>query len=149
MAVDRRTNRILVDVVRSRRRWQNGVWATERKISTGTNLVIRQRNLGDEETNRRSAWKVDVHVGGWRVLGHQGNHGRSHRREPKWRLARKNGPEEDSEGKMEMIVAVPWRRNEDTAKMDEGRLKGEVAMMDKDCKERLEMEEHGPVLKRT
>ena len=43
-----------------------------------------------------------------------------------WRLAHKNGPEEDSERKLrkdatialERIMAVPWRRNEDDAKMD-------------------------------
>ena len=36
-----------------------------------------------EETRRRSAGRVDVHVGGWRVFGHQGNRGSSHRGEPK------------------------------------------------------------------
>ena len=57
--------------------------------------------------------------------------GHSHRGEPKWRLAHKNGPEEDSEKDgNEAIVAVPWRKNEDDAKMDGKRLKGEVVMMD-------------------
>ena len=36
----------------------------------------------EKETSRRPAWKVDVHVGRWRVFAH------------------KNGPAEDSERKM-------------------------------------------------
>ena len=47
-----------------------------------------------------------------------------------------------------MIVAVPCRKNEDNAKIDGERLKREVVMMDKDYKEKLEMEEHVPVPKR-
>ena len=39
-------------------------------------------------------------------------------------------------------------RNEDDVKMAGERPKGEVVMMDKDCKEKLEMEEHVPVPKR-
>ena len=43
------------------------------------------------------------------------------------RVAHKSGLEEDSKGKMgrsnlEMIMAVPWRKNEDNAKMDGERL---------------------------
>ena len=44
-------------------------------------------------------------------------------------------------------MAVPWRKNEDDAKMDGERLEGEVVIMDKDCKEKLEMEDHVPVPK--
>ena len=41
---------------------------------------------------------------------------------------------------LEMIVVVPWRKNEDDASMEGERLKGEeVVMMDKDYKEKLEM----------
>ena len=40
-----------------------------------------------------------------------------------------------------MIVVVPWRKNEDGAKMDGERLTGEVVMTDKDYREKLEMEE--------
>ena len=36
-----------------------------------------------------------------------------------------------------LIVAAPWRKNEDDAKMDVERLKGEVVKMDLDCKENL------------
>ena len=43
-----------------------------------------------------------------------------------------------------MIVAVPWRKDEDDAKMDGECLKGEVVMVDKDYKEKLETEEHVP-----
>ena len=49
---------------------------------------------------------------------------------------------------LEMIVAVPWRKNADDAKMDGERPKGEVVTMDNDYKEKLEMEEHVPVPKR-
>ena len=45
------------------------------------------------------------------------------------------------------VVAVPWRQNEDDAKMDGERPNG-VGMMDKGCKKKLEMEEHVPVQKR-
>ena len=41
-----------------------------------------------------------------------------------------------------MIVAVPWRKNEDDANMDGERLKGEAVMTDKNYKEKLETEEH-------
>ena len=48
----------------------------------------------------------------------------------------------------EVIVAAPWRKNEDDAKMDGERQKRKIVKMDKDCKEKLEMEEHVPVPKR-
>ena len=47
-----------------------------------------------------------------------------------------------------MVVAFPWRKNEVDPKMDGERLKSEVVTMDKEYKERLETEEHVPVLKR-
>ena len=49
----------------------------------------------EEETSRRSAWEGDVHVGGWRVVGHQSNHRRSHHVEPEWR----SGSQERSGGR--------------------------------------------------
>ena len=76
----------------------------------------------DEETSRRSAWKVDVHVGGWRVFGHQGNHDRS----GVWltgTVSRKTARERWERSNLEMIVAVPWRKSDDDAKMDGERLK--------------------------
>ena len=54
----------------------------------------------EKETGRRPAWKVDMHVGRWRVFGHQSNHGRSHRGEPERRVVHKNGPAEESKRKM-------------------------------------------------
>ena len=45
-------------------------------------------------------------------------------------------------------MAVPWRKNEDDAKVDGERPEGEVVMMDKDYKEKLGTEEHVPVPKR-
>ena len=47
-----------------------------------------------------------------------------------------------------MVVAVPWRKNEDDPKMDGERLKSEVVAMDKEYREKLEAEEHVPVPKR-
>ena len=47
-----------------------------------------------------------------------------------------------------MIVAVPWRKNQDDAKMNGERLTGGVVMMDKDSFEKLTMEDHVPVPKR-
>ena len=44
-------------------------------------------------------------------------------------------------------MTVPWRRNEDDAKTDGERRKGEVAMREKDLMEKLEMEERVPVPK--
>ena len=41
----------------------------------------------EEETSRRCAWEVDV--GGWRVVGHESNHERSHREELERRMADK------------------------------------------------------------
>ena len=78
----------------------NGVRATERKVRKSTRLVLRRRNLVEEETSRRSAWKVDAHVGRCCVLGHQDNHRRSHRGELEWCAAHKNSAEEDSERKL-------------------------------------------------
>ena len=46
------------------------------------------------------------------------------------------------------IVGDPWRKNEDDPEMDGEKLKGEVVMMDKDYKGKLEREEHVPVPKR-
>ena len=39
---------------------------------------------------------------------------------------------------LEMVVAVPWRKNEDDPKMDGERLKSEVIVMDKEYKEKLQ-----------
>ena len=49
---------------------------------------------------------------------------------------------------LEMVVAVPSRKNEDDPKMDGERLKSEVIVMDKEYKEKLEAEEQVPVPKR-
>ena len=43
---------------------------------------------------------------------------------------------------LEMIVAVPWRKHEDDSNMDGKRVQGEVVLMDKDYREKLEMEQH-------
>ena len=107
----------------------------------------------EKETGRRPAWKVDVHEGWWRVFGHQSNNRRSHRGELECRVARKNVSPEDSKREMETKQSgddrgVPWRKNEDDAKKDGERLKGEVVILDKDYKEKLEMEDHFLVFKR-
>ena len=53
------------------------------------------------------------------------------------RVAHKDGPEEDSDGKK-----GPKQSGDDRGFLDGERLKGEVVMMDKDYKEKLEVEEH-------
>ena len=63
-------------------------------------------------------------------------------------VQRKTARERWDRNNLEMIVAVPWRKNEDDAEMDGELLKGEVVMMNQDYKEKLEMEEHVPVPKR-
>ena len=106
----------------------------------------------EEATHRRSTRKVDMHVGGWRVCGYQSHRRGGQRRESNLRLftrtvRRKTARERWEQSNLEMIVAVPWRKNEDNEKMAGGRLKGEVVLMEKD-QEKLEMEEHVPVPKR-
>ena len=63
-------------------------------------------------------------------------------------VRRKSARERWERSNLEIVVEVPWRTNEDDAKMDGVHLKGEVVMMHKDYKEKMEMEEHGPVPKR-
>ena len=54
-------------------------------------------------------------------------------------VGRKTARERWKRSNLELIVAVPWRKNEYDAKMDGERLKGEVVMMDKDYNEKLEI----------
>ena len=62
-------------------------------------------------------------------------------------VRRKTARERLDRSYLEMIVSVPWRKNEDDAKMDGERFRREF-MMDEDYKEKLVMEEHVPVPKR-
>ena len=64
--------------------------------------------------------------------------------EPTRTVLRKTARERWDRSNLEMIVAVPWRKNEDDAKMDGERLKGDVVEMDQDCKENLEMAQDVP-----
>ena len=63
-------------------------------------------------------------------------------------VRRKPAKERWDRSNLEMVVAVPWRKNEDDPKMDGERLKTEVIVMDKEYKEKLEAEEHVPIPKR-
>ena len=63
-------------------------------------------------------------------------------------VRRKTARDRRERSNLELTDAVSWRKNEDDVKMAGERPKGEVVMMDKDCKEKLEMEEHVPVPKR-
>ena len=63
-------------------------------------------------------------------------------------VRRKLGKERWIRSNLEMVVAVPWRKNEDDPKMDGERLKSEVIVMDKAYKEKLEAQEHVLVPKR-
>ena len=68
------------------------------------------------------------------------------------RIVRKKPAKERwDQSNLEMVVAVPWRKNEDDPKMNGERLKSEeseVVTMDKEYREKLEAEEHVPVPKR-
>ena len=79
--------------------------------------------------------------------------GGSHRGKSKRRVAGENYSKKISKERwdrsnLEMVVAVPLRKNEDDPKMDGERLKSEVVVMDKEYRENLEAEEHVPVPKR-
>ena len=63
-------------------------------------------------------------------------------------VRRKPAKERWDRSNLEMVVAVPWRKNEDDPKMDGERLKSEVIVMDEEYKEKLEAEEHVRVPKR-
>ena len=68
-------------------RWENCVGTMERRVDTGAGHDVRLRVV-EEEACGRPSWKIDVHVGGWRVLGCQGDHRRVvHRGIPKSRMA--------------------------------------------------------------
>ena len=56
------------------------------------------------------------------------------------RTVRKTARESWQQSNLEMIVAIPGRKNEDDEKIGE-RLKGEVVMRDKHCDEKMEVEE--------
>ena len=107
-----------------------------------------------KEASRRTAREIDVHVGGWHLLGCQSDDGGGHRGKSKRRVVDENCSEKTRprerwyRSNLEMIVAVPWRKNEDDPKMNGERLKSEVIVMDKEYKEKLEAEEHVPAPKR-
>ena len=63
-------------------------------------------------------------------------------------VRRKTARDRRERSNLELTDAVSWRKNEDDVKMAGERPKGKVVMMDKDCKEKLEMEEPVPVPKR-
>ena len=63
-------------------------------------------------------------------------------------VQRKPAKERWDQSNLEMVVAVPWRKNEDDPKVDGERLKSEVVTMDKEYTEKLEAEEYVPVPKR-
>ena len=77
-------------------------------------------DLVEEETSRRSAWKVDVRAGGWRVFwASRGNRRRSQRGVWLTRtVRRKTASDRRERSNLELIDAVSWRKNEDDVKMD-------------------------------
>ena len=107
----------------------------------------------DKIASRRTAGEIDVHVGGWRYLGIKattaevivGN------RNGVWltrTVQSKPAKERWDRSNLEMVVAMPRRKNEDDPKMDGERLKSEVIVMVKGYKDKSEAEEHVPVPKR-
>ena len=79
---------------------------------------------------RKSSWEIETACG-WREL-----------------FGNKTTKERWDRSHLEMVVAVPLRKNEDDPKMDGERLKSEVVVMDTEYRENLEAEEHVPVPKR-
>ena len=63
-------------------------------------------------------------------------------------VRRKPTKERWDRSNLEMVVAAPWRKNEDDPKMDGEHLKSKVVAMDKEYREKLEAEEHVPVPQR-
>ena len=63
-------------------------------------------------------------------------------------VRKKTAKERCERSNLQMIVAVPLRKNEDDEKMDGERLEGEVVLMDNDFRDKLKMEEHVSVPKR-
>ena len=79
-----------------------------------------------------------LHVG-WSVLGYQGIHSRDHcgrqmRHVAHQNRQKKNGRERWVRDNLNMIVGVPWRKNDDDPKVDGEHLEGDV-VMDTDYKE--------------
>ena len=65
-----------------------------------------------------------------------------------WRVAHNNGPPEDIEGKMGTKQSGDARGGSVAQELRRWQERPKVVMMDKDYKEKLEMEEHVPVPKR-
>ena len=86
MAVDRRTRGILVDEVGGRPRWEDRLRETEGQMSISARHGTRRRNLVEKEASGRTAREVDVHVGGWHLLGCLSDDGGGHRGKSKRRI---------------------------------------------------------------
>ena len=63
-------------------------------------------------------------------------------------VRRKPAKERWDRSNLDIVLAVQWSKNEDDPWMDEERLKSRVIVMEKEYRERLEAEEHVPVMKR-
>ena len=131
---------------------RDGTTAYERlkgKSAKVQGMALAEGILWKQKASRRTAREIDVHVGGWRLLGCRSDDGGGHRGKSKRRVVDENCSEKPAKERwdrsnLEMVVAVPWRKNED----DGERLKSEVVAMDKEYREKLEAEEHVPVPKR-
>ena len=121
---------------------RDGKTAYERHERKSRRLVICVGKVEEEVTSRRPAWKLTCMWEDGVCLGIKATTG-------KVIVGTRNGVEPTrterwDRSNLEMIVAVPWRKNEDDAKMDGERLKGDVVEMEQDCKENLEMAEDVP-----
>ena len=104
----------------------------------------------EKEASRRTAREIDVHCGKMASPWVS----KRRRRRSSWEIETACGlrelfgeipaRERWDRIKFEMVVAVPWRKNEDT-KMDGEHLRSEVIVMNKEYKENFEAEEHVPV----
>ena len=135
---------------------RDGKTACERlkgKSAKCSRLGARGRNLVEEKTSRRLSgkltcmWEDGVCLGSKATIGEVIVGERNGVRLTRT-VRKKTATERCERSNLEMIVAVPLRKNDDGEKMDGERLEGEVVLMDKDFRDKLEMEEHVSVPKR-
>ena len=84
-------------------------------------------------TSWRTTRKIDVHVGGRRVLGNWGNHGEERREEQKHSVAnvlKRTVPNKWERSDLDKMAVVPCCKNEDDEKRDVERHEGETVLMD-------------------
>ena len=117
-----------------------GKSATVQGMSFAEGILWKRKRAGGPLGKFTCMWEDGVYLS---------DHCGVHRGESERCVADENCTKETRDrSNLEMVVAVPWRRNEDDPKMDGERLKSELVVMDKEYREKLETEEFVPVPKR-